>query len=625
MFTCRLCLRRCLTSLLSVHSKPRQQLLPRRTYASVAISRITSSSPSALKALASRRPRDKFTREKEEKQQEDAQKKNRRWRRGNDEEGRMPDYMKNITDPVKLALMVQRRLEKNDTRIALETLRNTRGINTVVGWNHLIDWRMKRGDVAGGFKSFNEMKKRGTHPDAYTFSIIFRNLADYSDFELSRGRALSTYNSMLTPNAPVRPNIIHTNAVLKVCALTKDLDSLWSIVSSLPMSGPNSPNAITYTTLLNGIQGMGEVEDGRRAWSGILSRWSKGNLWIDEALASAMCKVLLQSEHSDDWKEVFVVVEQVFGIKRFDAPEQKDQLSDPKDMIFEQGTFKSLSERRRHNPSSEKELGTFSPPVRKRPYQDSRHSERSSHSNSESNRPTPGPSILQCLLEACTKLKDRSLAVAYWNTLSLPPHNVHPDLENHHEFLRLLRISRSGKVALDFIENMGSAPYRARITPTAKTFYIAMSSCKRSGRTGSFPAAERMLTIMREKYNLRIDAKIWDMFLQVAMKTDDPNVMKKALRIVDENWNAVAEMSFLKKNQSKFMENALVLVKRLWGVTDMLLGGATGWGHGEREALMERKKKYGRLVTGHMVDGLEKKREERKRGRFHDDEEEKVE
>jgi hypothetical protein len=109
---------------------------------------------------------------------------------------------------------------------------------------------------------------------------------------------------MTNPNSPVEPQIIHTNAVLKVCARCKDVDSMWSIVSRLPLNGPNAPDAITYTTLLNGIQESREVEDGMRVWAGILSRWSNGKLWVDEDLACAMGRVLLAGEKSGHWREV---------------------------------------------------------------------------------------------------------------------------------------------------------------------------------------------------------------------------------------------------------------------------------------------------------------------------------
>lgn len=59
---------------------------------------------------------------------------------------------------------------------------------------------------------------------------------------------------MFADNCPVKPNIIHTNAVLKVCALARDMDALWGVAAKLPTKGFGAPDNLTYTTILNAIR-----------------------------------------------------------------------------------------------------------------------------------------------------------------------------------------------------------------------------------------------------------------------------------------------------------------------------------------------------------------------------------
>jgi len=64
---------------------------------------------------------------------------------------------------------------------------------------------------------------------------------------------LAVYNSMFAPNSAVTPNIIHTNAIINVCARGKDMDALWSVAGRLPERGPGAPDKWTFTTILNAL------------------------------------------------------------------------------------------------------------------------------------------------------------------------------------------------------------------------------------------------------------------------------------------------------------------------------------------------------------------------------------
>ena len=97
------------------------------------------------------------------------------------------------------------------------------------------------------------MKKRAQLPDSFTFTIIFRGLAKNARYERSLERALAIYESMHADNSPVKPSLIHTNAILNVCAFTNDIDSMLGIAAKLPTKGRDAPDCLTFTIILNAI------------------------------------------------------------------------------------------------------------------------------------------------------------------------------------------------------------------------------------------------------------------------------------------------------------------------------------------------------------------------------------
>src|SRR5277367_3863711 len=144
------------------------------------------------------------------------------------------------------------------------------------------------------------MKKRGHRPDAYTYTILLRGLRDNlggKNEDTTAYYALSIYNSMFNPSSLVTPSIIHTNAVINVCARTSKMDSIWGILGRLPEDGPGAPDKWTFTIVLNALAAnavdrvpalIGEfdqmdlsrtttildeaVRDGRKLWEDIIPR-----------------------------------------------------------------------------------------------------------------------------------------------------------------------------------------------------------------------------------------------------------------------------------------------------------------------------------------------------------------
>ncbi|KAI4144395.1 MAG: hypothetical protein L6R39_004203, partial [Caloplaca ligustica] len=142
---------------------------------------------------------------------------------------------------------------------------------------------------------------------------------------------------MFADNCPVKPNIIHTNTVLKVCALAKDMDALWGIAAKLPTRGPGASNNLTFTIILNAIRNIAwhndkdlpdetleekglrrqrAVMQGRRMWEEIIPRWRAGDMWIDEELVCAMGRLLLLGSTEKDYRDVLALADQVMAIPR---------------------------------------------------------------------------------------------------------------------------------------------------------------------------------------------------------------------------------------------------------------------------------------------------------------------
>jgi pentatricopeptide repeat protein len=250
-----------------------------------------------------------------------------------------------LQDPVKLAEHVRYTLRCNKPEKALDLCRlASRKQEVVVSWNACVDWYMSRNESQHAIKIYNEMKKRAQFPDSYTYLLLLRGLAKPHHHgqvvrESNLVKAMSIYNSMSSPTSRVKPNIIHTNAALRVCSAALDMDALWSIASRLPSSGDGSPDHVTYAILLNGIRhgAFGNspedvsvdqvairrnsaVQEGRRIWQEVIAKWRAGEIHIDEELVCAMGRLLQMSSRMSDWDDVLNLIRQTMKIERQIAP-----------------------------------------------------------------------------------------------------------------------------------------------------------------------------------------------------------------------------------------------------------------------------------------------------------------
>lgn len=89
-----------------------------------------------------------------------------------------------LPDRMKLAEHVHYTLRCNDPEKALNLCRlASKKEEVIVSWNHVVDWHMQKGKVDEALRIFNEMKKRAQFPDAHTYTLILRGLANKRDWD----------------------------------------------------------------------------------------------------------------------------------------------------------------------------------------------------------------------------------------------------------------------------------------------------------------------------------------------------------------------------------------------------------------------------------------------------------
>lgn len=389
------------------------------------------------------------------------------------------------------------------------------------------------------------MKKRAQLPDAYTFTILFRGLCGSYPSHLLRStaRALSIYQSMFAENSPVRPSIIHTNAVLKVCARAHDIDAILSIAAELPVRGSRAPDKVTYTTILNAIQSKasGEVESqkatsrkdewtmdqipraiqqGRRLWADIRQRWLSGDLSLDEELVCAMGRLLLLSDECQD--DVLSLLKQTMGIPRqiaraaspalrkaTKARQRKGDAELPPGSPANVELETSRSLRKEEDNSSAPPSDPF-PPL-------------SSAAPPTRSAVRPGPNTLSLVIDACLRLGYIRAAQKYWSLLTSPggQYRINPDHDNYHMYLRLLRLRRSSKLAVELVDDLRSGNLTDKVGYVqAKTFRIALACCVRDNRNrNSIVHAAKLIRMMMDTLT-HPDAKALSLYLKAALRQE---------------------------------------------------------------------------------------------------------
>lgn len=368
------------------------------------------------------------------------------------------------------------------------------------------------------------MKKRAQQPDAQTYTIVLRGLSWHPHLQESLPRALKIYHSMFADNCPIKPNIIHTNTILKVCSLAKDMDALWGVAAKLPTKGIGASNNLTFTIILNALRAMtweydedlpDEQEEernmrrqraviqGRRIWEDIVPRWRAGDIWIDEELVCAMGRLLLLGSTERDYDDVLSLAEQTMAVprqkRRLPDAEELPAANDPPAVAWDNAKAEELTTQQTRlvewspsedgeKTSASQETNTISPPfapTTTAALANVFEPEKSTPSNISLAR--PGRNTLSLLLKACVALREVRAAQKYWGLLTSPTglYNIIPDSENYHQYLRLLRVQRASALAADLITDMHSGELKSLRILQPKTFRIALSCCVRNKNSPS--------------------------------------------------------------------------------------------------------------------------------------------
>ncbi|KAI4107401.1 MAG: hypothetical protein L6R37_001632 [Teloschistes peruensis] len=514
-----------------------------------------------------------------------------------------------LEDPLKLAENTIKLLRKDDTEKALEIVRlASKRTSCVVSWNHIIDYQMSKGWIQPAEKVYNEvptlsisictisadkflqMKKRGQKPDAQTYTILLRGFSWHPHLQQTLPRALHIYHSMFAENCPIKPNIIHTNAMLNVCAKAKDLDALLGVAARLPSKGPGAPNNLTYTTIINAIRNIAwndsndstdpslnekslirqrAVLQGRRLWEEIIARWRAGDVSIDEELVCAMGRLLLLGSTERDNEDVLSLAEQVMAIPRQkkrsrelnqstdveDAPTATPKLPGPTDPTRQASS----------NPGNIAFEDDIDPPS---PVSNTSSTELTTElksvfipgeTPSRLTTAIPGRNTLSLLLNACINLRAVSPAQTYWGLLTSPEgsYNISPDSDNYHMYLRLLRVQRASRAAAELVKDLHEEPEtkneNGKELLQPKTFRIAMSSCARDRRNPN--AMQNAMSILAT--------------MMKALQTPDTKVVSMYVNLISD----------VSKRDYKSALAALELVEKPM----KLLKNWVNFGHGEFE------------------------------------------
>ncbi|KAF4544987.1 Pentatricopeptide repeat protein [Lasiodiplodia theobromae] len=411
---------------------------------------------------------------------------------------------------------------------------------------------MTEGRATQALKIYNEMKKRGQKPDAYTYMIVLRGLGNHAHHSSSVGNALAVYHSMSAPNSPVPPSVMHSNAVLRVCSRANDMDALWGVAAKLPEKGPGAADAFTYTTILQAIRnhalitpdGMSEddvahkreeaIVDGRRMWVDIVAKWRSGDIIIDEPLVCAMGQLLLIGKRPRDWDDVLSLFAQTMDIPRLlrhlgdDRKAKMPLPTTPQDMKTEDSTQIDPTDNMRRG-------GEFDPVELGKTVGRGRRSMAFAK---------PGNSSLSVILHSCWKMVAKKAAEDYFHLLTdSDSWGIAPDEANLHMYLRILRQARASAAAVEFLKDeFDGGRFRIGMKPQAKTFRIAMSTCVRDKNNPNVLDHANSILDMMATFLADLDMRTLAMYTRLLMSVSQTDQLLKSLERLGPHFVNVKRM-----------------------------------------------------------------------------------
>lgn len=291
------------------------------------------------------------------------------------------------------------------------------------------------------------MKKRAQEPNARTYTVIFRGLAESDHPKVAVAEALRIYNRLVTDHR-ITPNSFHLNAVINVCNRAGDLDSMFSVLNSIH-DVHRPPTAYTYTTVLNALRynaGTGvrdltpdqkqadigvAIRRAKAVWEEVMDRWRKGLLKIDEPLVCAMMRLLMLASTREEKMEIFDLLEETMGIPNL----------------------------------ARKDDGSAS-----RPSEKNSRSEKVASAVSKGSFATPGRNTLSGMLSVLGMSRLNTAGIKYWNLL-VREHKIVPDRDC---WKRLFVMLKAAKASAHCTEVLTMIPDDCI---DAQFFRMAMETC----------------------------------------------------------------------------------------------------------------------------------------------------
>lgn len=529
-----------------------------------------------------------------------------------------------LQDRFKLAEHVDYTLRNNNPDKALDMCRlASRNMECVVAWNHVVAWHMKNSRVNKAIDIFNEMKKRGQFPDGYTYTRLFKGFAGNPDYIT---KAVSIYYSMNSPASKVKPNITHTNIILRVCALAYDMDALWGVISQIPDTGPNAPDSITYTTILQAIRhsAMGDQEDpdkmaerrqdavneGRRIWLEIIAKWRVGSLTLDEGLVVAMADLLLTSRNINDLDDVLNLVHQTTKVER-----QVTLLSSPERQTGHVPNWESQNFKDKPISNGEDPDGFLPTPSAQAFKPVTPQGRDPDHPK----RPVflayvqPGNSILSVLIRACDLMRAPKGANSYWDLLTTE-YRVKPDIGNFHSMIRVLHFNRSARRVAQVISRIHEGAGVGTVVPL--TYQLGMKVCSRDHKNPKIGEIATMLIDDMEKHLDYPDIETLELYLSVTSATNDGpqivaalNRLEKSIEIVREKVASPSEVRHRRQwpysadDRVTYRNHALRLLQSVIGKINTLI--RDGMVPSDRQTFWQNKRSQYDGYLSIMISSLE--------------------
>ncbi|QSL64616.1 hypothetical protein MERGE_001917 [Pneumocystis wakefieldiae] len=379
----------------------------------------------------------------------------------------------------------------NITNAIIKVRNHNQNVSCTVSWNHIIDYCMNNGRVNLAFKYFNEMKKRSHLPNSQTFTILLHGLSMNPKHPKSFSYAFHIYKSLWSPKYADLLNIIHTNAMLRVCAVTKQSQTAFKVFEEVSKSN-FAADSITYTILFNilsrqNMNNMNVYHERQKLLKKVIEAWNMKGFVVDELLICSISLCFLRGKKREDYDFVFTLVERFFGIKRMIPPFQE------KVDIFING----------FNLNS---------------------------SLSGSQYIKIGNKGLNIILLACLLLKKEEYGIEYWDFI-IKNYDLVPNYINYYNYFRLLVCTKLKSTIDKVIENT----IQKQVNLENNVILLYMKVCNKNRTQNDYIIAKTILkTAILHK--MEINLYIIDLFLQIAnnnLSKDDILELLNLLRQID--------------------------------------------------------------------------------------------